>query len=245
LLGQTRGSGRTGRAQMSHGFLVTFSGLDGSGKSSQAVTLQRSLAGRNISVARAWAGQKPMLSYPFLALVRFLGYTHRRKIQGVAFVERDLRRNRALARLWPLVLALDFVPKTIVSVRLPLRKGRIVICDRYVYDLLAELLHEGMLGERTKRMLIELTPRADLAFLMDVDEKLAWERALVPGRAREQPYYDLLQRRKVYLELGREMGMVVMNGQGDVAQNHRMILTKTMDGLMKAGFGDNSKGRTE
>jgi len=102
-----------------------------------------------------------------------------------------------------------------------------------------------MLGERTKRMLIELTPRADLAFLMDVDEKLAWERALVPGRAREQPYYDLLQRRKVYLELGREMGMVVMNGQGDVAQNHRMILTKTMDGLTKAGFGDNSKGRTE
>jgi len=94
-------------------------------------------------------------------------------------------------------------------------------------------------------VLTQLTPRADLSFLMDVDEKLAWERALVPGRAREQPYYDLLQRRKVYLELGREMGMVVMNGQGDVAQNHRMILTKTMDGLTKAGFGDNSKGRTE
>ncbi len=230
---------------MSHGFLVTFSGLDGSGKSSQAVTLVRLLSGLDIPVARAWAGQKPMLSYPFLALVRLLGYTHRRRIQGVAFVERDLRRNRALARLWPLILALDFVPKTIASVRLPLRKGKIVICDRYVYDLLAELLQEGMLGERTKRVLTQLTPRADLSFLMDVDEKLAGERALVPGRAREQPYYDLSQRRKVYLELGREMGMIVVNGQGDIERNHRTILRKTMDGLLKAGFLDNSKGTTK
>src|SRR2546428_13740353 len=108
---------------MSHGFLVTFSGLDGSGKSSQAVTLQRSLAGRNISGGRAWAGQKPMLSYPFLALVRILGDTHRRKTQGAGFVGRSLRRNRALARRWPLGLAVDFVAQAIVSVRVPVRDG--------------------------------------------------------------------------------------------------------------------------
>lgn len=212
-------------------FLITFSGIDGSGKSSQVVSLQSTLSLRRLPVVRAWAGNKPILSYPFLALVRLLGLTRRKKIQGLIFVQRDIRRNRAIARLWPLILALDFVPKALVSVAVPLRRGKIVICDRYVYDFIAELTEDGLLSTKGKTILMNLLPRPDLAFLMDVDTELAWKRALIPGRAREQPIYDLAGRRRAYLQLSKEIGMTVVNGARDSNQNRSLILKETLDRL--------------
>src|SRR6266487_5129779 len=108
------------------GFLITFSGVDGSGKSSQVDALKDGLQRNGIHAIRAWAGQNPIFTPPFMALVRLLGYTHRKSIEGVVFFWRDLRRNPAIARLWPLVQALDFVPRVLTSVRLPLLRGRVV-----------------------------------------------------------------------------------------------------------------------
>lgn len=218
------------------GFLITFSGIDGSGKSSQVTSLLRTLSGRNINAIRAWAGNKPMLSYPFLALVRVLGYTKRRRIQGLTFVQRDIRRNRALSKLWPIALTLDFVPKAFFSVVIPLRRRRVVVCDRYVYDLLAELRQDEFIGSWGQAILLHLLPKPDLAFLMDVNVELAWRRALVPGRAREQPIYDMEGRRGAYLQLSREFAIVVVDGSRDSSINQSIISRQTMEALERSGF---------
>lgn len=213
------------------GFLITISGIDGSGKSSNAIALYKSLSQRGLPVAQAWAGHKPAFSYPILALVRLLGYTRRLRIAGIPFFRRDIQNNRAISRLWPLVLALDFVPNALVLVALPLRRRKIVVCDRYVYDVVAELAQESTLGLRTKRLLLSLLPHPDIAFLMDVDENLAWRRSVVPGRAREQPYYDLEGRRRIFLELAGENGIIILNGGRGLAENQREILHRTLSAL--------------
>ncbi len=218
------------------GFLITFSGIDGSGKSSQVVSLIRTLSDHNIPAIRAWAGNKPVFSYPFLALVRILGYTRRKKIQGLTFVQRDVKRNRAISKLWPVALALDFVPKALFSVVIPLRRRRVVVCDRYVYDFLAELRHEQLIGPSGQAILLNILPKPNLAFLMDVDVELAWRRALVPGRAREQPIYDLEGRRRTYLQLSRQFGIVTIDGSRDATFNRSIISTKTLDALERSGF---------
>ncbi len=218
------------------GFLITFSGVDGSGKSSQVVSLQRTLSLLGIPAVRAWGGNKPTLSYPFLALIRLLGYTQRKRIQGLVFVQRDISRNRAISRLWPIILALDFVPKALVSVTIPLHRRKVVICDRYVYDFIAELSQERLLGIRCRRILLGLLPRPNLAFLMDVDVELAWKRALIPGRAREQPIYDLSGRRRTYLQLSKQFRMVVVDGGKDAAYNRSLVLDRTLDELAMSGL---------
>jgi len=211
--------------------LVSISGLDGSGKSSNADALWESLSQRGFHVARAWAGYDAELSLPFIALVRLLGYTRRTKIRGLPFFRREVWRNAAISRLWPLVLALDFVPHAFISVVLPLQKGRIVICDRYVYDLVAELTQESTLGPRAKKTFLNFLPRPDIAFLIDVDEDVAWKRIMVPGRARTQPFYDLSTRRKIYLQLATEKGMIVLNGADDPVRNRQEILSRTLSVL--------------
>ena len=217
------------------GFLISVSGMDGSGKSSNTMALCQCLADRGFHVQRAWTGLKPIFSFPFLALVRLLGYTQRVKLRGLVFFRREIRRNHAISALWPIVVALDFVPRAIVSVVIPLHRGKIVVSDRYAYDVVAELIQEAHIGSRISTILLNLLPRPDIAFLMDVDEDLAWERAIVPGRAREQPYYDLRERRRIYLELARRNGIIVLNGSDEPLQNKRKILHRTLDAI---GFTD-------
>ncbi len=222
---------------MRRGFLVTISGIDGSGKSSHTIALQENLTTKGLSVTRAWVGHKPMLSYPFQALVRLLGLTHRTTIQGVTFFWRDLDRNPVLSKLWLLFVSLDFFPKAILSVKIPLALGRTVVCDRYLYDLIAELSQHGVIGPKVKKIFLSLLPRPTIAFLIDVDEKLAWERSLVPGRAREQPIYDLGARRRELLRLAKELDMIVLNGTAEPERNRSEILNLTLEHLGLATKG--------
>ncbi len=226
---------------MQKGFLITISGIDGSGKSSHTVALQKSLTVRGIPVVRAWLGHKPIFSFPFLALVRMLGYTHRTKIDGIQFYWRDIRRNPVLARIWPIVLLLDFLPKAIWSVTVPVLRGKTVICDRYLYDIMAELSDDGLLSIQTKKILWGMVQQPALAFLIDVDTDLAWKRALIPGRAREQPIYDLGARRKIFLQLAKEFGMIVLDGGGDPEKNRFEILNRTLDSFRIVSAGQVGK----
>jgi thymidylate kinase len=219
---------------LTRGFLVTFSGLDGSGKSSQVDALRESLRTNGVTTVRAWTGINPIFTPPFNALVRFLGLTHRKTIHGVVFFWRDLQRNSAIARLWPIAQALDFVPRALLSVKLPLLRGRVVISDRYVYDLIAELSDAELLGRRTRRLLLTMLPRPGVAFLMDVSEDIAWKRAAVPGRAREQPLYDLSRRRQVYKRLAKDFNIHVINGEDQPDENRAVILHTTIDSLKRA-----------
>ncbi len=213
---------------------MTFSGLDGSGKSSQVDSLRGGLQKNGVATVRAWTGQNPIFTPPFNALVRILGLTHRKTIHGVVFFWRDLRRNSAIARLWPVAQALDFFPRALLSVGLPLLRGRVVISDRYVQDLIAELSDQELLGRRIRRILLTMLPRPQLAFLMDVSEDTAWKRAAVPGRAREQPLYDLSRRRDVYRRLAKDFDMYVINGEDHPTRNRAFVLRTTLDSLRRA-----------
>lgn len=218
---------------LKRGILVSISGIDGSGKSSNTVALCKTLMAMGFPVTRAWTGHKPIFSYPFFAVVRLLGYTHRIKFRGLVFFRREIRQNKALATLWPFFVALDFVTKGIVSVIIPLKRGRIVVSDRYVYDVMAELIQEAQIGDRMRNILLNFLRRPDIAFLMDVSPELAWERAMVPGRAREQPYYDLAERRRIYQDLARQNRIIILDGSRDLSSNERDVSRWTLQ-MMRA-----------
>lgn len=216
------------------GLLVSISGIDGSGKSSNTEALCKSLREMGFPVTRAWTGHKPIFSYPFFAVVRLLGYTHRIRFRGLVFFRREIRQNRALATLWPFFVALDFIVKGMFSVILPLTRGRIVVSDRYVYDVVAELIQEVNIGNTARNILLNFLRRPDIAFLMDVSPELAWERAMVPGRAREQPYYDLSERRIIYRDLARQNRIIILDGSRDVSYNKRDVLRSTLEMISSA-----------
>ena len=65
------------------GFLVAFSGVDGSGKSTQIRLLERGLRKNGTKVVRIRNRWRPLISLPLLVFLRRLGYARVHNAGGV------------------------------------------------------------------------------------------------------------------------------------------------------------------
>ncbi len=151
--------------------LITFSGVDGSGKTTLSEALVERLAHENINTEYLWW---------FSAENSFFG-----KIVG--FVVRKLVKptednnvtvsaiGRAQVVYQFLVLA-DYL----LHVWSLLVLGKNIVCDRYVYDIVAFFVMELHYSETKARKLIKLfrnvAPQPRVAFLVDVPAEIAIQR---------------------------------------------------------------------
>jgi thymidylate kinase len=66
------------------------------------------------------------------------------------------------------------------QVRLPRLRGKVVVCDRYVFDAAAEmecsLLSKDTLNRLAIKLMLALVPKPDAAYLLDVPEGICAQR---------------------------------------------------------------------
>jgi len=212
--------------------LVSFSGLDGAGKTAHALALVNSLEETGILCAYYWGGSRPVLfSYPILALGRLVGFTKRIKFGQKTFYLRQFNKNRCLAVAWNFSLFLDYAISLLVKIRIALALGRIVVCDRYVYDLVAESLESGLYSSIFARMILHASPEPCLACLINADETTTLNRLFAEERKQEQPFYDIGRKRAIYLRLSKEFNLSVIDSSKEFAANHQIILQEVFQKL--------------
>ena len=165
--------------------LISFSGIDGAGKSTQIQQLKSHLADAGISV-REFTFWDDVVVWG-----RLRSEFSKRVLQSdgqVGSPEQPSRRRDKNVQSWPLVLARCclHVADTI-SLRQVIRKTKsqssgVVIFDRYIYDQLAALPLHSRLARGFAGWLLERVPRPDISYLLDA----------VPEQARERkPEYPL------------------------------------------------------
>jgi thymidylate kinase len=207
--------------------LIALSGVDGSGKTTQVELLQRRFGQANLKTRRVWCRWRPITSLPLLVILRRLGYATVHPTSSIGFVETRIPRKGGLAFIWCVLTQLDNLLKTGVMVIIPLILGRIVICDRYVLDLLVDGmadLHDKPDGVRLGFKLLKLLPRPQQAFLMKVEPTVAF------GRKPDMPTLShFVQRTQLYEELAGAMGIVVLDGSLPPDAVHREIWTRISD----------------
>ena len=212
------------------GRLVALSGLDGSGKSSQAESLAASLEKLGFDTVVVWtrlgSGERlrrfasPLRRVLRPLLARSSGApAPSRYAAHVAPADpvRSLReRSRLLTFAWALVVVLDHALQQRRNVGSHLRAGRVVICDRWAVDSLVHLRYRyGGSTSLTahERLLRALAPRADAAFLLDVPGAVAF------GRKREQYSQEqLVKQERLYSVVARQLGAHVVDGTGPAAE---------------------------
>jgi len=162
--------------------IITFSGLDGAGKSTQIDRLVKRFEGDKIQVKVLWArgGYTPLFENLKKALRKITwralpssGHSELRKKQ---------LSNPVIQKTWLIIAIIDLIFFWGIYARVLSKLGYIVICDRYLQDTLLDF-RQNFPSRRIDANifwnLLELfTPKPNNAFLLWVPVELALERSI-------------------------------------------------------------------
>lgn len=184
--------------------LISFSGVDGSGKSTQIENLRSALqaAGFTTSLLAFWDNVVVGVKYRE-------GFVHKvyKSERGIGAPGKPVNRRDKNMRGWHLTLArhflylLDALNLRRVVAREKRKSGvDVVILDRYIFDELSNLNLANPLSRRFVKFVQALVPRPDIAYLLDADPVAAY------ARKPEYPVEFMEKCRRAYFELAALLG---------------------------------------
>jgi len=142
---------------------IYFTGVDGCGKSSVIDELMKEYAVRGVKSRRVWLRFNYFLTRPVLLLCRVFGFTRREKKGDKIYSVHDFHKSRLIAFLVQYLHLIDTFLAYLIKVRLPLIfTGDIILCDKFVYDILADFMVETrditLLDKRITGFFLKLIP---------------------------------------------------------------------------------------
>lgn len=205
------------------GAVISISGLDGAGKSTQVECLADTLRKLGYPTVTVWTSVAAHPSLSKLAAPARAWFGQRRNPEGVEELwppagEDDdpltqLRERRPMIQAgWVSIVAAMNAWWQARAVRPHLLRGRIVICDRYTLDSIVHLRYRygPQRRYRFQLMLIRLLSPAPLcAYLLDVDAKIA------RSRRREYTLAQNELRMNLYREQYAELSVERLDGTRD------------------------------
>ena len=215
------GRRRLGRLLRGRSLVVALSGIDGSGKSTQAARLADSLARAGVPAATVWGrigfSGSPLLGAAARAARRVLPAgshsAQRARAQGTGGAA-PLTRRGPVGWTWALAVTMAYLRQVRAGIRRG--RGRVVILDRALPDALVDL-EKGFAGELHlalhRRLIRRLVPRADVTFYLRISGSAAHE------RKRDLFTASVLQSyAERFDQLAPELGAVVIDAERPAAE---------------------------
>lgn len=183
---------------------IYFAGVDGSGKSTYVEMLIKEFEKRGLKARRVWLRFNYILTKPVLLYCRLVGLTRRPVRGGRKISVHDFYKSPFICKLVQYLHFIDTCLHYFIKVALPLKFTKTyILCDRFVYDILADFMIENRelkLPEKfIARLLLSLIPRDAQVLYFKVDKKEIIKRK--PEVLYDDEDYDLKYR--VYEELER------------------------------------------
>jgi thymidylate kinase len=212
--------------------IVSFSGIDGAGKSTQIEALRDRLteAGARVLLITFWNDVARLTR-----MREVTGHTLFKGDKGVGAPTMPVSRRDKNVQSWYMTVArfglyfVDAISLGFVVARTLSANADVVIFDRYAYDELANLSLQNRIVRAYVRLLLFFVPRPDISFVLDADP--------VQARARkpEYPLDFLHSSRASYLALSELVGGMTIIAAQPVLDVERCILQHVMKTLSTDG----------
>ncbi len=204
---------------------VSFSGIDGAGKSTQIDSLRKSLQdeGRQVSVITFWDNIARLVGFRETA-----GHRIFKGEKGIGTPAAPVNRRDKNVQSWFMTLVrLCLYLMDAISTRHVVKKilhsgADLVIFDRYIYDELANLPLHNPAIKAYVRLLMKLIPRPHVSYLLDADP--------IQARARkpEYPLEFLYINRRSYLDLAALVGGITLIAPKPINEVKRDVLARAL-----------------
>jgi thymidylate kinase len=200
---------------------VSFSGVDGAGKSTQIQALRTWLEEQGLRVATiAFWDQVATLT----GMREGAGHKIFKGEKGVGSPEKPVNRQDKNIQTWPMLcVRLGLYALDAISTRKQVRKALesdadFIIFDRYIYDQFANLRLRNRFVRAYVRWLMTIVPRPDISYILDADP--------VQARTRkpEYPLDFIYINRRAYLDLADMIGGMTVIPAGQVQQMRAEVL---------------------
>lgn len=192
---------------MTKTLLISFSGVDGSGKSTQIENLRSALhnAGLSTRLLAFWDNVVVGVKYRE-------GFVHKvyKSERGIGAPGKPVNRQDKNVRRWYLTIArhalylLDAINLRRIVSREKRSGADVIILDRYIYDELSNLNLANPLSRGFVKLVHGFVPRPDVAYLLDADPVAAY------ARKPEYPPEFMQKCRRTYFELANLLGTMTI-----------------------------------
>ena len=187
--------------------VVSFSGVDGAGKSTQigALATYFRAQGLRVSIIPFWDEIACLTG-----LREGAGHRLFKGDKGVGTPEAPVSRRDKNVRAWPMsIVRLGLYLLDALATRRAMRESQrsgadFVIFDRHVFDELANLNLRNPLMPAYVKLIMRIVPRPDVSFLLDADP------AEARARKPEYPLEFICINRQSYLELSKLVGGITI-----------------------------------
>jgi thymidylate kinase len=238
--------------------LITFSGLDGAGKSTQIENLGAALHAAGLATRRLAFWDDVVVGVKYRE-----GFVHKvyKSERGIGAPGKPVNRRDKNMRGWHLTVFRHFLylldainlRRVIAREKKAARKSYrqrnltainrggyawvgttsrevdVILLDRYIYDELANLNLRNPLSRGLVRLVSSFTPRPDLAYLLDADPAAAC------ARKPEYPLEFMEQCRQSYFDLAGLLGTMTVIPNFDLHQTRLAVLRAAEKRLAGAG----------
>ena len=187
--------------------LISFSGVDGSGKSTQIENLRSALhaAGLTTRLLAFWDNVVVGGKYRE-------GFVHKvyKSERGIGAPGKPVNRRDKNMRRWYLTVArhlfylFDAINLNRVIAREKKCGADVIILDRYIYDQLSILNLANPISRAFVRFVRAFVPRPDIAYLLDADPAAAYQ------RKPEYPREFMEKSRQSYFEVAKLIGTMTV-----------------------------------
>jgi thymidylate kinase len=213
--------------------LLSFSGIDGAGKSTQIEALRARLSeiGARVLLVTFWEDVARLTR-----IREVTGHTLFKGDKGVGTPTRPVHRRDKNVRSWYMTAVryalyfVDAISLRIVAAKTLSADADVVIFDRYLYDELANFSLQNPIARAYVRLLLMLVPQPNICFLLDADPVQA------SARKPEYPLDFLHSSRASYLLLAELVGGMTIIAPQPVEEVERQVLRQVLTNLSAAGL---------